>query len=285
MSDAPASSSAPATSASAIVPARVMQLQPNGVLAPVVGATSGLTPAAAPSTGTADADRGDSDDSGEDDFLPVFDDCDEVRRKIRRFLLTREMTQTQLLRELGDINAGSFRTFMGYHVRTRGNEEGGRARAQRERLLRRRGHSQFDPFPTGSALCAARLASAAQPSPVVQGKLHGTGGRIYPAAYTFFERRRIAAGKKKTKRRLESEEAFGPEGRPLLPKQPRLMCRGDDYPVLDRLGRVKVVNPHTGAFHWVYGQSRPGEPEERWDSFEATMRHARDADAESEEHR
>lgn len=49
---------------------------------------------------------------------PIFDDCDEVRRKIRAFLRKGEMTQAQFLRTL-HVNSNSYYHFMGYHVSTR----------------------------------------------------------------------------------------------------------------------------------------------------------------------
>ena len=51
--------------------------------------------------------RGEGDEEDE----PVYDDCNEVRRKITAFLKTGRMTQTALLKLL-NVNGGSFQRFM-----------------------------------------------------------------------------------------------------------------------------------------------------------------------------
>jgi len=81
---------------------------------------------------------------------------------------------------------------------------------------------------------------------VLQGKLRGGQNQTYRRAYAFFEHQRIAAGKPKSKKRREAEEAFGPEGRPLFLTQPRVWCSKDEVPVIDRLGQIRVVNKYTG---------------------------------------
>lgn len=43
---------------------------------------------------------------------PVFDTCNEVRRKIRAFISKGEMTISAFLRQLGGINSNSYRQFM-----------------------------------------------------------------------------------------------------------------------------------------------------------------------------
>ena len=50
-----------------------------------------------------------------DDDEPVYDDCNEVRRKITAFLRTGRMTQTAFLKALG-VNSNSHRHFMKYTV-------------------------------------------------------------------------------------------------------------------------------------------------------------------------
>ncbi len=48
---------------------------------------------------------------------PVFDTCNEVRRKIRAFINKGGMTVSAFLRELGGINSNSYRQFMTMKVR------------------------------------------------------------------------------------------------------------------------------------------------------------------------
>lgn len=119
---------------------------------------------------------------------PVFDTCNEVRRKIRAHLRKGD-TIAAFLRELGGINSNSYRQFM-----------------------------------------------------AMKKPLQGSGNRIYPAAYHYFEKRRLAERKPKSKLRLESESAF-PQGHSLTPDWGRCWVPAGSVPVVDRLGRVTVV-PH-----------------------------------------
>eukprot|EP00899_Mesostigma_viride_P006153 jgi/Mesvir1/15539/Mv03189-RA.1 len=96
------------------------------------------------------------------DDEPVFDDCDEVRRKINMFLATEVMTQAAFLRALGGINNNSLRRFLSY-----GGKDG------------------------------------------------GAGQDIYPAAYRFFEKLRIANGEEKSSARRRNERDLPSSGFPL----------------------------------------------------------------------
>ncbi|KAG3117645.1 hypothetical protein PI124_g8590 [Phytophthora idaei] len=51
-------------------------------------------------------------DMDEDGSVAVFDDCDEIRKKINFFLGEKIMTKAAFLRALGDINSNSLRSFM-----------------------------------------------------------------------------------------------------------------------------------------------------------------------------
>jgi hypothetical protein len=51
-------------------------------------------------------------DMDEDGTVPVFDDCDEIRKKIKFFLGEKLVTKAAFLRALGDINSNSLRSFM-----------------------------------------------------------------------------------------------------------------------------------------------------------------------------
>ncbi|KAG6612148.1 Major Facilitator Superfamily (MFS) [Phytophthora cinnamomi] len=51
-------------------------------------------------------------DADEDGAVPVYDDCDEIRKKINYFLGEKTVTKAAFLRALGDVNSNSLRTFM-----------------------------------------------------------------------------------------------------------------------------------------------------------------------------
>ncbi|KAI0735296.1 hypothetical protein C8Q76DRAFT_711753 [Earliella scabrosa] len=88
----------------------------------------------------------------EEGEVPIYDDCNEVRRKIRLLQKEPGFKITHWLKEIGNINSNSFQRFM---------KASG---------------------PTGGA----------------------TNGTYY-AAYVYFEKVRIAEGKKKTAKRLRNE--------------------------------------------------------------------------------
>eukprot|EP01116_Phalansterium_solitarium_P008822 TRINITY_DN22788_c0_g1_i1.p1 TRINITY_DN22788_c0_g1~~TRINITY_DN22788_c0_g1_i1.p1 ORF type:complete len:264 (-),score=81.55 TRINITY_DN22788_c0_g1_i1:245-1036(-) len=93
----------------------------------------------------------------------VFDDCNEIRRKIKHFLQTEAiMTQSAFLKLLGGINGNSYSSFM-----------------------------RLGPLPQS-----------------------GASNVLYPAAYHFFEKRRILENKPKSATRLENEAKY-PDGMPL----------------------------------------------------------------------
>jgi len=93
---------------------------------------------------------------GEDeDEVPIYDDCNDIRRKIRALQKTPGWKVTQWLREIGGINSNSFSRFM-------------------------------------------------KASGATEGATNGT----YKAAYIYFEKVRIAEGKKKTPKREKNELQF-----------------------------------------------------------------------------
>ncbi|KAJ3905487.1 hypothetical protein F5879DRAFT_799571 [Lentinula edodes] len=87
--------------------------------------------------------------------VPVYDDCAEVRRKIRLLTQTPGFKITAWLREIGNINSNSYGRFMKEKSRTDG----------------------------------------------------ATNGTYY-AAYCYFEKVRIAEGKKKTAGRMRNEDEY-----------------------------------------------------------------------------
>jgi len=103
---------------------------------------------------------------------PVFDDCAEIREKIRAFLASGRMTKTGFLKEL-KVNSNSLRRFMEYEGLTR-----------------------------------------------------GASGRLYPAAYRFFESLRILEGRPKTMHRVGAEVVF-PNGRPLECRRGYIVEKGN----------------------------------------------------------
>ena len=74
------------------------------------------------------AGRSKADD--EDDTEPIYDDCNEIRRKINAFLKTSRMTQTLWLK-LIDCNADSYGRFMKLKGKFNGNHNGVYAGAAR----------------------------------------------------------------------------------------------------------------------------------------------------------
>ncbi|EJF66589.1 hypothetical protein BD309DRAFT_946883 [Dichomitus squalens] len=103
----------------------------------------------------------DGEDEGE---VPIYDDCNDIRRKIRALQKEPGFKITKWLESIGNINNNSYQRFM----KATG--------------------------PTG-----------------------GAGNGTYYAAYVYFEKRRIAEGKKKTAKRIRTEEEH-PMG---LPREDR----------------------------------------------------------------
>ncbi|KAL1707122.1 hypothetical protein EV121DRAFT_288908 [Schizophyllum commune] len=56
----------------------------------------------------------------EEDMVPVYDDCAEVRRKIRLLEKTPGFVRAQWLREIGNVNSNSFGRFMASKERDAG---------------------------------------------------------------------------------------------------------------------------------------------------------------------
>ncbi|KAI0732279.1 hypothetical protein C8Q72DRAFT_140776 [Fomitopsis betulina] len=97
--------------------------------------------------------------SGEDNgSVPIYDDCDDIRRKIRKLQRTQGFRITFWLRHIGGIKYNSWSRFMKANGPDSGAENG-----------------------------------------------------IYHAAYIYFEKVRLAEGKKKTSRREQNELAH-PQG-------------------------------------------------------------------------
>ncbi|EPQ60830.1 hypothetical protein GLOTRDRAFT_118914 [Gloeophyllum trabeum ATCC 11539] len=104
---------------------------------------------------------------GEDDEdgVPIYDDCNDIRRKIRALQKTPGFKITAWLREIGNINSNSYGRFMKATGPTGGAENG-----------------------------------------------------TYVAAYKYFEKIRILEGKKKTPKRLRTEQEL-PQGYDLVDRK------------------------------------------------------------------
>jgi hypothetical protein len=104
-----------------------------------------------------------------DDAVPIYDSCDEIRRKINAHLRKPDVTQSQFLRDL---------------------------------------HAQFQGPRRPTSLQSAQLSRFRSQKGPVTGNTSG----IYYAAYLFFEKQRLAAGKPKSKHREDMEDAWAWQG-------------------------------------------------------------------------
>ncbi|KAI0361756.1 hypothetical protein OH77DRAFT_459157 [Trametes cingulata] len=102
---------------------------------------------------------------GEDEGdVPIYDDCNEIRRKIRALQKEPNFKVTHWLKEIGNINSNSYQRFM-----------------------------------------------------KATGPQGGASNGTYYGAYVYFEKVRIAEGKKKTAKRIRNEQEY-PGG---LPREER----------------------------------------------------------------
>lgn len=100
------------------------------------------------------------------DSVPVYDTCDDVRRKVSAWLREPKVTQAQFCRDL--------------HAQMHTDEKKG-ASVSANSLQSFRGHS---------------------------GPVEGGDSKVFYAAYVFFEKKRVAEGKAKTKKREEVEKVW-----------------------------------------------------------------------------
>ncbi|PCH33530.1 hypothetical protein WOLCODRAFT_93659 [Wolfiporia cocos MD-104 SS10] len=91
----------------------------------------------------------------EDGGVPVYDDCNEIRRKIRLLQKQPDFKITHWLKEIGNVNSNSFGRFM-----------------------------------------------------KATGPDGGASNGLYYAAYVYFEKVRVAEGKKKTPKRIRNEATY-----------------------------------------------------------------------------
>lgn len=100
------------------------------------------------------------------DSVPVYDTCDDVRRKVSAWLREPKVTQAQFCRDL--------------HAQMHTDEKKG-ASVSANSLQSFRGHS---------------------------GPIEGGDSKVFNAAYVFFEKKRVAEGKAKAKKREEMEKVW-----------------------------------------------------------------------------
>lgn len=133
--------------------------------------------------------------------VPVYDTCNEIRKKIRALLAKDGMTQAAFLRALNKN------------------------------------------LPEGKSVSQANLRYFMGRSGVRDGNTNIT----FYAAYVFFEKKRIQAGKPKTKFREEMEKAWGRNGFDLEHgANQQYTCSAGERPVQDKYGKIDFVG--RGAF-------------------------------------
>ncbi|KAJ7211104.1 hypothetical protein C8J57DRAFT_309698 [Mycena rebaudengoi] len=73
------------------------------------------------------------------------------------------------------------------------------------------------------------------------GPTSGSTSRVCYASYVYFEKKRIAEGKAKSKHRQDMEDRWGGQGGLPQRREERYLCRADDAIVQDALGSVRVI--------------------------------------------
>ncbi|KAF4975241.1 hypothetical protein FZEAL_7948 [Fusarium zealandicum] len=131
-----------------------------------------------------------------DGAVPIYDTCDEVRKKTRALLAKDAMTQAAFIRE---INKG---------------------------------------LPDGRSVSPANLRYFMGR----RGVRDGNTNVSFYAAYVFFDKKRVKAGKPKTKFRQEMEKSWGPKGFDTEHgANAHFTCFGDEVPELDKYGQINFV--------------------------------------------
>lgn len=140
--------------------------------------------------------------------VPIYDTCDEVRRKIRAFLRKDGVTQAALLRAIG------------------------RCRVSNDQ------QDAAGPISSSSYRSFMRQ----------QGPTAGGNSDVHYAGYVFFEKVRLRDGKPKSKKREEMESAWGGSSRTgkkgggMSTGGRYVLCRRDEVPMVDKYGRMQIVS-------------------------------------------
>ncbi|KAJ0414573.1 hypothetical protein BJY00DRAFT_294775 [Aspergillus carlsbadensis] len=137
----------------------------------------------------------------EEGDVPVFDTCDEVRKKIRACLRESGMTKTAFCKEISKTP-----------------------------MPDRNGNLKTAPM--GTQPLTVFLGK--------KGVKHGNQSQVFYAAYVFFEKLRIRDGKPKTEFREDMEDVWGPDGfdRVTGPNQTYITQVGKEL-YMDEYGRVR----------------------------------------------
>ena len=235
--------------------------------------------------------------SQSDSDCPITDTCDEIRRKITRFLNSGEMKVTQFQRAC-NINSSSHSRFMKLKGPRAGDsnqtyerafrffkarEAAGIKEPQKKKAKKADDSKKSDLYSIElegeddesveiydtcddirrkiaaylrepNVTQADFLRSLAQmiPDPTIKfqtsqlksfqtkkGALGGNTSRVYYAAYVFFEKRRIALGKPKSKKRVEMEAEWEDEGGVDRERQGAVLCsRFGPQPFVDEYGKT-----------------------------------------------
>ncbi|KAF5019867.1 hypothetical protein F66182_8103 [Fusarium sp. NRRL 66182] len=136
-----------------------------------------------------------------DGTVPIYDTCEDIRKKIRPLLAKEGMTQAAFLRALNknlpegkSVSQANLRYFMGR-----------------------------------------------------KGAREGNTNITFYAAYVFFEKKRIKAGKPKTQFRQEMEKAWGPEGFDIEHgSNQHYTCFAGEEPIQNKYGKINVVRTGRG---------------------------------------
>jgi hypothetical protein len=134
-----------------------------------------------------------------DGTVPIYDTCNEIRKKIRPVLAKDGMTQAAFIRALNKN------------------------------------------LPEGKSVSAANLRYFMGRKGVRDGNTNIT----FYAAYVFFEKKRIQAGKPKTKFRVEMEGAWGSKGFDIEHgANQHYTCFAGEEPMMDKYGKIDFVQRH-----------------------------------------
>jgi hypothetical protein len=139
-------------------------------------------------------------DGEDEDEVPVYDTCDEIRRKISAHLRKEGIVVAAFLR---DLNA------------------------------------QYHTAKAPTKIQSAQLSSFRNK----KGPSSGNTSCIFYASYCFFEKLRIAEGKKKSNHRLEMESIYGHAGMDItqVSANRRFICHASESIFEDQYGQIKIA--------------------------------------------
>ena len=168
--------------------------------------------------------------------VPIYDTCDEVRRKIRALLRKPGVTQAALLRALGKCRPSS--SNQNQNKSQSQNQGQGQGQRQGQHQGQNQGQEQERPIPISVSSFKMFMDQ--------QGPSAGGHSGVFYAGYVFFEKLRIRDGKPKTPKRLEMERVWAGKVDPFTGRAgvwfPRsFLCRVGETPVEDQYGMIHFV--------------------------------------------